>query len=210
MPKLVTTFPKKVTALLLGIRQIRNALLNYPNKSPEFEREFAKLLEAEQGLQAAYDEALGHDSGKIKRRDKLRDEVISILKRLAKHVELAADGDVERLEASGFKVSQGKSSKISNSFLNLIPPALFLKHGPLPGTIIVRGKAVPGAMVYALQITDGDPSVPNNWREYGLHPHINRIEIGGLTAGLNYAVRVQVIGTSGTGAWSAPFSIMSL
>ncbi|WP_224984860.1 hypothetical protein [Geomonas agri] len=212
MTKLITTFPTNARKLLERARKVQTSVNNSPHfqqKSAEFGQDMQRLAEGIDRLQKADDDAQSRDVQKMAYRDKVRDEVMVILKRIVKHVELAANDDAAVLQDSGFEVTQAKSGKVRYSH-PLPAPALTLKHGPASGTLVASAKAVPGAASYEFHITDADPTVPTNYSPFGTFAHGTNVSIPGRTPGQTYSVIARCIGSSGPGAWSAPFSIISL
>ncbi|TSK06586.1 MAG: hypothetical protein FPO08_07950 [Geobacter sp.] len=212
MVKLITTFPTNAKKLLGVSRKAHTCLSNSPHyqqKSVEFTQDTVRLAEGIDRLQKADDEAQSRDSQKMAYRDKMRDELLAILKRIVRHVELAANGDVAMMQDSGFEVSQGRSAKPRYSH-PLPAPALSVKHGPMSGTITANVKPVAGAASYEFHITDADPTVPENYQPFGTFAHGRNVSIPGRKPGQTYSVIARGIGTAGPGAWSPPVSIISL
>ena len=212
MVKLITSFSKNPKKLLEISRKVCTSLSNSPSyqqKSTEFDQEMQRLAAGIERLQKADDDAQTRDMQKVAYRDKVRDELSAILKRVAMHVELAANGDGSMLQDSGFEVSTEKQGRPRNG--NPLPaPVLTLKHGPVSGTLIAHAKPVPGAASYEFHITDADPTVHGNFTPFGTFAHGTNVSIPGRTPGQTYSVIARCIGTAGPGAWSAPFSIISL
>lgn len=212
MLKLKTGFPKKIPELLLFLRKVKESVNNSPhfqNKSGEFEQDMQRLSEGIDRLQKASDESQTRDSLKIAYRDKTRDEVSAILGRVVKHVELIAHGDAALLQSSGFKFIQDRTKRLHSS-QPLPAPILTLKHGPISGILIANTKPVPGAASYEFRITDSDPTISENFRPFGTFAHGTHITIPDRTPGRTYSVIARCIGTAGPGAWSSPFTLMSL
>jgi hypothetical protein len=212
MSKLIKTVSRKIPELLNKARVIFNATSNHPSfqeKSLAFQQDVQKLGEAIDRLQRAFDEAMSRDRQKMSYRDTVRDELVVILGRLSMHVELAAMGDPTILRASGFDMAQDRSVK-SAADVVMPAPELKLKHGPLPGTLIAYAKPVKYAASYELIITDGDPTIHENYRVQGIHAHCTKMEVPGCKSGSNYWAMLRCIGPNGPGPWSAPVTIMSL
>lgn len=208
-PKLITTLPDNVEKLLTETRDILTAMTDNPhfrNISPEFAECLAKGQEKIDLLQTAYNEAKGHDTKKVAYRKQLQRQLIVHFGKIAKFAELVADGDITKLKSTGFKLARDRNSPIQYP---LTIPVVTLRHGP-SGTIVAQAKPLEGAWGYKSQIADGDPTVAENWRHYGDHPHCTRIEITGRTPGKYCSVRLQGIWVQGEGPWSVPVTLMSL
>lgn len=212
MPKTKTSFPKKAPELLVLSRKVKESLYNGPlfqQRSSEFEQDLQKLSEGIDRLQKAQDESQTRDSLKIAFREKTRDEVGVLLGRVVKHVELTANGNLAVLQNSGFELTQDKSKK-PHSSQPLPAPIVTLKHGRISGTLMANAKPVPGAASYEFRITDSDPTISENFSPFGTFAHGTHITIPDRTPGRTYSVIARCIGTAGPGAWSSPFTLMSL
>jgi len=160
-------------------------------------------------LQAADDDTLTHDTGKIKRRNKLRAEYNRKMKNLASHLEIFANGNPAKLENTGFDVRQ--TPKKAPATNKAVPaPEITLIHGGLSGTLIACIAIAAVAAAIELQIAAGDPSLEENWSSYAVCARTPKIEITGRTPGQNYWVRARGLGKNGFGPWSAPVCLMSL
>lgn len=213
MPKPKTAFPKNVLELLKLSRKVKESIYNSPHfqqRSAEFEQDLQRLSEGVDRLQKASDESQTRDTLKIAFRDRTRDEVCVILGRIVMHVELIAAGDAAILQSSGFElVTPGKAKRLHSS-QPLPAPIVLLKHGPLSGMLLAYAKPVPGAASYEFRITDSDPTVSDNFKPFGTFAHGTHITIPDRTPGRTYSVIARCIGTTGPGAWSSPFTLMSL
>ena len=210
--KLIITLPRNMSDFIDKSRSIKTALTdnaNFRDLSSEFAADLAKLPDTIDRMQNAFDEAKNHDSLKIAMRDQVRQELSALLGRIAKSIELVAKGDVAIMKSTGFDLSvdQGKKSKV---IVPLEAPELKLKHGTMPGTIIVSARAIPGAASYEVHITSGDPTHPENFNPFGIFAHCSHINVPDLSAGQNCSVRMRAIGVGGVGVWSAPCTLMSL
>jgi hypothetical protein len=58
--------------------------------------------------------------------------------------------------------------------------------------------------------TDADPSVPENYKLFGIFARCTNIPIPNLTAGQKYSITGQCVGFNGMGVMSAPCTLMSL
>lgn len=212
MPKTKTAFPRNVLEFLILARRIKESVYNSPHfkqRSIEFEVDMQRLSEGVDRLQKAQDESQTRDSLKIAFRDKTRDEVSVILGRVVKHVELIANGDAAVLQSSGFELIPDRSKRPHIS-QPLPAPTLTLKHGPISGILIANAKPVPGAASYEFRITDSDPTISENFRPFGTFARGTHVTIPDRTPGRTYSVIARCIGTTGPGAWSSPFTLMSL
>jgi len=210
-PKLSVTFPSIVLLLLAKARQVRTSMSDnryFAGPWHENASSVAELSEAIDQTQKACDEALTRDTAKIAFRDQCQKRLVAILKKIAQYAELVADGNIDILKSTGFDLQQQKGRAKTYGLLEA--PVVTLKHGPVGGTLIARAKPINGAASYEAHIADSDPTVDENWKQYGVFAHCSHIDITGLTPGQNYFLRLRCIGAAGTGAWSAPCTLMSL
>lgn len=211
MAKLIGTFSRSAGKLIQQARKVYASINNSPHfqhKSAEFETDMQRLGGGIDSLQKASDDAQSRDIQKMAYRDRMLEELVAILKRIVKHVELAANGDVAVLRDSGFDLAQDLAKK-PHSIHPLPAPTVTLKHGPLSGVLVASVKPVPGAASYEFHITDGDPTVRENYLLAGALAR-GHLSISDRTPGRNYSVIARCIGSAGPGAWSTPFTLMSL
>lgn len=207
-PKLISTYPTAIHEFIGLARRVKNSLTGNPNfPEPWVGCSLEELSTSLDILQQATDDAQNHDSLKVKHRDKAKADTSGIMRKIAKNVELMADGNLAMLQTSGFEVQKERRL---GPVGHLPPPDAYLKHGERRGMFYLKGKAVPGAGSYQVQITDKDPSIEENWGTYGTVMHCSSVEINGRTSGQNYWVRIRSIGAAGAGEWSTPITIMSL
>ena len=209
-PKVIVSFPKKVQVLLDFSRRIVAAMTdnpNFKNISPDFAALLTLLPDLINKLQLAFDAAKSRDFSKVAYRDQVQAELVQLLTKIAKHIELVANGDVAVCGSTGFELAHERSKHI---VYPLIPAIVTLKHGPISGTMIINGKALDGAYRYEVHLTDGDPKAEENWRPYGDFPKCHSIQLAGLTPGSNCSVRVRGVWATGAGPWSQVVTLMSL
>jgi hypothetical protein len=92
--------------------------------------------------------------------------------------------------------------------VNLIAPAVSLKHGD-SRTIIVIYNKVPGAGSNEIQVCLGDPNDEASWRTVGIYKGC-RVPISGYDPGTKLSVRVRCHGTGDPGPFSQVVSIIVL
>ncbi|MBJ6726677.1 fibronectin type III domain-containing protein [Geomesophilobacter sediminis] len=210
MGALITDFSSlKDKDFLFSARALLAALAcheAFTGNVPPYVPSIADLGESIDLYQTAFDAAANRDSVKVQLRKVARRRVAEHIKKMAKHVELVCAGDVMKLRLSGFALA--KQSTKGQAPANLTAMVLEIKRGHLSGTLLIRSLRVHGAGSYELQITDGDPTIEENWREQGIYVHISHIEVTGLQPGKNYSFRIRPIGPKGRGPWSQVKTIM--
>jgi hypothetical protein len=209
MAKVLTGFPNKIPDLITQARLIRTAMASFKGSSPELTAALAALPGAIDQMQTTFEEAKSRDSGKVALQAQAKIALKNLLRKIARLVEVISDGDLEMLRSSGFPLSKDKPSKPKNTG-PLPAPAFALSHGALGSSLNVNAKHVPGAASYMVFLTDGDPSVAENYKLFGVFARCTNILIPGLTAGQKYSVIGQCVGFNGMGVMSAPCTLMSL
>jgi hypothetical protein len=213
LPKLIIAFERlneseflaKSARILKSIGGNSHFPEPWPSKVPA-EAQLAKSFYA---YQTAYSSAIAGNTSQIVIRDSARGQLTELLKKLAPFLELMADGDVSILQSTGYDLR--KPPVRTNGVETLAAPEGFnLSHCNRSGMLIARIKKLTGARSYQAQITEGDPTVAANWKEAGTFPNSSRMELGGLTPGRLYSVRLCGIGSKGAGAWSSAVSIIAL
>ena len=152
-------------------------------------------------------QAADGDKGKIAARDAMRESITADLKKLAKYIELKADGDVEILESTGYELTKERTPAGSEPLP--APANLRLRRSGLSGVLIATCAAVKGAASYETHICPGESIAPANWSQACITKGCRRIELSGLTRGVVYNVRVRAINQNGPGVWSDVASLMA-
>ena len=160
-------------------------------------------------LEASCEAAKSHDSAKIEARNQIRLQFNASIRNTARHLEIMANGDLSKLQNTGFDVRKTpkKGKKQPQPVGTPVPSA---RHGELSGTVLLRTNVVPGAGGYEPEMSITDPAVAANWTGLGIRIHVSKIEISGLVPGQRYWFRMRAIGVDGPGAWSVPISIIAL
>jgi hypothetical protein len=154
------------------------------------------------------------DFGQVDKRDQARERLTRSLQRLAGFVELVANGEQEVLESSGFEIRRDPgrtagSSSGGSSALRINPPEGFrVGRGPHTGSLEVDASPQRGAIAYEIQITRGDPSQEEGWKQALIVPKVRHLLIDKLPAGVTW-VRLRAVGVNGeVGPWTSPISVI--
>jgi hypothetical protein len=209
MAKVLTGFPNKIPDLITEARHLMTTMESFKGSSPELTSALAALPGAIDLVQTTYEEAKSRDSGKVALQAQAKNALKKLLVKIAKLVEIISDGDLEMLRSSGFRLSKANAPKPKNTS-PLPAPAFALSHGVLGSTLNINAKHVPGAASYLVFLTDGDPSVAENYKLFGVFAKCTNILVPGLTAGQKYSIIGQCVGLNGMGVMSAPCTLMSL
>jgi len=130
------------------------------------------------------------------------------LRSLGNHVNSVARFDPLIVAQSGFPSYETLRRKHPGPPLE--PLDLRLKHGVLPGTILVRYKPRRANSVNEVQINTGDPMDETAWKTVSIFAR-GRATIAGLTPGAVVWVRVRTVGLNNTYSnWCDPAQIRVL
>jgi hypothetical protein len=176
--------------------------------SPKDGPDWARLDEGYRAYDKARSEAVDGDKGKIALRKDARAALTKDLTRLAKYIDLKADGDVAMLESTGYALTRERQS--TGTLPLPAPQNVRVEHGQLSGWLLVRTSAVRGARSYETHICSSNPNVDENWRPGTFTSGCRRIVLKDLTPGTMYYVRVRAIGKNGPGAWSDLAQLMAV
>jgi Fibronectin type III domain len=135
----------------------------------------------------------------IAARNKARHNLISMLRMVARYVEIASKGDMAVFKTSGLQPAATAKVKPQpvNQNINSID------HGTTSGTIVIRLKAVPQAWSsefrYGVSVNGAPPA---QWTVLPVTTVKNPITLTGLTPGTNYAFQVRTLSKKGYSDWS--------
>jgi hypothetical protein len=164
------------------------------------------LKAAVESLTALMAEALDGSKKVIAEKNKQRDVVIKMLRLLARYVEVNSNDDIAILQSSGFEaVVTTRSAQDQRS-----QAIRTVRHGAISGQIVIRLKALLGALSYELRYAPVVNGVPGAWTTQ-LVPRVKLpIVIDGLTPGTTYAFEVRAMTRAGYTDWSDTLTCMSV
>ena len=154
--------------------------------------------------QAMYS-AMNGDRNEIARRKRLRGELAADLVRVGNHVEAVAQGDIVKLQTSGYQLAREREAFRVGVVSEPMDVRLFRGH--LIGMLIVRSRAVRGARSYEVQYCVSGEVEAGAWKPGPVTTGCRRIELRDLTPGVIYVVRMRAIGSKGPGKWSDTASL---
>ena len=136
-----------------------------------------------------------------------RETLTEQLKKLAPYLELVANGDVGKLQSTGYDLRHDSVQPVNP---NPLPaPANFnFVRGDVSGTMVAWADSLPGAGSYILQICLGDPSVEANWLTKTTSLHCSNIITDSYTPGKICYARMCGIGINGPGVWAVSPGVM--
>lgn len=175
--------------------------VHFPSPEPTIAAVTAKRGE----LEAWVAKSSGGDRIAIACRKEVYDELLAMLKKLAKYVAYLADKNEVIILSSGFEVRN------PNKPLPLIsrPKGLSVRRAERQGEVNLRWETVRGAMTYNLEITSTDPTDPNT--EWIKNTTTTRITctVDNLTPGTYYWFRAYAVGRKNTSGYSNIGNIMA-
>jgi len=110
----------------------------------------------------------------------------------------------------GYSVKQQPVKKNAPAIASRVPPQKAkVKHGEVPGKLIVSCSRQNGAAMYGVGVSE-DPSAEGNWRHVDNYIHASKMEVTGLTPGKRYYFRICNIGGDGPGPWSDTVTLICM
>lgn len=127
-------------------------------------------------------------------RNQQRRVVEEFIRELAGYVQAQCKNDAGKIVSTGFEVRKTPQP------VGVVgaPQDLRARRGVLGGEVDLRWSSVPGRLLYAVWVNDGDPNVEAGWTLL-TQTSRNRLVAEGLTTDKAYYFRVQAIGTAGAG-----------
>jgi len=210
-PKLIVAFDRLNNAEFLAKSGfIVNCLTQNVNYSEPWLPQMASLIDltnAQIAYVTAYQDALSQDKFKITHRNECRAVLTAMLKNTASYCELVAQGDISKLESSGYDLR--RETTHTNSYDPLPAPSDFrLTQGAFSGTIDVNISRLIGSASYEVQTTQLDPTVEANWTHALWSSTASHIQLTDLIPGQSYWIRIRGIGSNGVGLWTDPLHII--
>ena len=205
-----TAFPRSIVALLALARLVNTSISTSPHFaliSAAFSAALAKLAEDIERLQKAQDDAAFGGTHKTSYRDQVAVELVGTMKNVVRHVELHADGNIDVLKASAFELVDPSNKKwkipdeLPQVFVSLLP-------GEDSGTMIAMAQPIPYALKYEAHMSQGNPTIAENWNHHGFYKKPT-MHLGGFTTGQDYNLRFRLICAKGPGPWSPTHTFTS-
>jgi hypothetical protein len=211
--KLIITFEKlsepafdsKADLIVKSLTNNANFPLPWPAPTPQL----ANLGPAQVNYHALFDAAQTGDSLKISARNAARDTFTVMLKKLSPYLELVADGNVTKLQSTGYDLRHDIVQPVNPNPLPA-PTGFTFTRGDVSGTMVAYADSLPGAGSYDLQICTGDPAVEANWKQKGTFMHCSNIITNSYTPGTVYYARMGGIGNNGPGVWAVSPGVMAV
>jgi hypothetical protein len=212
-PKLIIAFDRlSESAFDAKADLIYNSLdgnANFPLPWPAYVPQLTDIGTAFNNYHTLFEAAQSGDSLKISARTTARDTLTGMLKKLAPYLELVADGDVTKLQSTGYDLRHDIVQGTANNPLPA-PPNFTFARGDISGTMVASADSLAGAGSYELSTCTGDPAVEANWKDQGTFLHCSNIVVSGYTPGTIYYARLRGVGTNGPGVWAVSAGVMAV
>lgn len=194
--------------LLTRARAIQTGMTGnaaYPNPPVEA----AALEAAIDSYAAAITAALDGSRKAIADRQKQRDEVISMLRRLGHYVEAACNADMTLFLSSGFEAAF--RSRTAPQTLSLSQPNIVRVNQGNTGQLLVNVKRLPEARTYELRYAALETGgTPGAWTTTIVVAVRQAANINNLTPGTIYSFQVRAVNKLGYSDWSDPVNRMCI
>lgn len=163
-------------------------------------------LAAKRGeLEAAISRAATGDKTSITIRNGVYEEMVNMLKSLAKYVSMAADGNETAIVSSGFEVRSNRTAPGTVTR----PGDLVVTRSESEGEVKATWKKVKFGKSYIVEVTTTDPTLPETkWEKVGF-PTNTRFTHENLTPGTRYWYRVRTVGSVNMSGYSDVALIMA-
>ena len=157
-------------------------------------------------LQAAHDAAIYKDILKLAAKKEVRAKCIDTLKKTANNVELSLWNDPAKIAALGFPVKHQRT----RSAASLGAPVNFVVlQGEHRGQVIGKLKPIAGAKFYEIRVTEGDPTIEENYAHFDSFSACSSMECNNLTPTKQYSFCARGRASKKTGPWSSPVTIIA-
>jgi hypothetical protein len=129
------------------------------------------------------------DRTQIAIKNALKDDLTAKLQKLGSYVNFVSDGDLAKLNSSGFPLSGGGVPVV------LQKPLIAVTNGNNPGEMIITITNATGARAYVYEYTADPVTDESIWTSKGYNTR--QFTFSNLEAGKKYWFRVTAIGTNG-------------
>ncbi|UFS71252.1 hypothetical protein LPW11_03435 [Geomonas sp. RF6] len=195
--------PAKFLSFCQKVRHSLTDNVNYPESlwsasAGLLQRYFEKVDQFE----AAYHLAINGDRNLIRERDKLAEEVVTMLDEIAALLEAASVRNPDALFTTGFSVIQERRA-FNRVKLPLVAPSDFtVVNSGERGKAVASASQIAGAYNHEVHINRKDPSAEDEWFHKAIFPDATSMVMENMEAG-NAFFRMRHHGPDGPGPWSA-------
>ncbi|EKD59159.1 MAG: hypothetical protein ACD_55C00137G0001 [uncultured bacterium] len=165
-----------------------------------------QLFEKVDAIAVSYGLASNGDRILIRERDRLMQEIMTLLDEVAPLLESASVRNPDALLTTGFTISQERRAHSRTPKLPLTSPTDFtVVNSGDPRRAIGSATAMPGALNNEIQLNRKDPSLEEDWFHKAIFPDARNMVMDNLEHG-NTFFRMRHHGQDGPGPWSAVMS----
>jgi hypothetical protein len=151
-------------------------------------------------------EAATRDTLKIRRRNEARQYLTERLQKVAPYLELVADGDIAKLQNTGFDLRQPPSSNASTDPLPA-PSDFRVTQGKMPGVLDVHVANQATASSFEIQISFSDALENAEWAHAMTSVSGMHMLLTDLPRGKPMWIRVRGVSLGGYGLWTDPLRV---
>jgi hypothetical protein len=123
---------------------------------------------------------------------------------------MRAGNDLHLLAGSGYELRVRTTRNAPANASMVAPVMVGVKHGEVPGMLLLKCNRTEGAGSYELQIAEDELAGEESWKTVGNFTTCSRIEVRNLVPGRRYFFRMRNIGRQGPGPWSVTVNLISM
>lgn len=191
-------------------RKVKYALtdnLNYPDSTWGADTTLPQIFfEKVEALETAYHLASDGARSLIRNRDKLVEEIVELLDRIAPLLEAASTRNPDALFTTGFSITQERRSANRAKLVLTAPSDFTVANSGEPGKAVGSANAPRGAINHEIHLNRNDPSLEEEWLHKAIYPDASAMVMEKLLPG-NTFFRMRHHGPDGPGPWSAVMSV---
>ena len=187
----------------LGLISKGGLVIEHLTDNPRFPSPFPLLLnltDMTANFNTAYLKAQDGSKEDTSVKNNMRVDFEALLRKIALYVETESNGDEAVILSAGFDIH--KKPEPIGPLDN--PTGLIIRYGQNSGEIIVECDVIRNARMYEFQYTVSPLTPTSVWTKISSTKH--KINVNGLTRGVEYIFRVAGMNTDPSRNWSEPVS----
>ena len=181
--------------------KVRRGLTNNPNLPGTIDPLRQQFFEKVDALETAHQLALDGGHSAICEREKISQEIVVLLDRLASTLEAAYMLNPDALLATGFTLTQERRTGKRIKQPLVAPMDFNVVNSGERGRALATASSPPGPIVHEIHINLKDPSIESEWFHKANFPDPQNMVMESLAAG-NTFFRMRHFGQDGPGPWS--------
>ena len=163
------------------------------------------LKDAVELFQEAFEAAFYKDVRMVDAKRKARAKAIDLIKKIANQVELLFWDETAKIAALGFPV---KRQRTTHSAPLGATARFTVVQGKFSGQVIGKAQRIPGAPLYDVRVTEGNPAVEENYRHFDTFTGCSNMVLNGFTPTRKCSFCVRGRSSKSVGPWSTPVTII--